>query len=101
MSAEKFVGEVLGTMILILLGDGVVAGVLLDKSKAFAGGWIVITMAWGMAVFSGIAVAGTFTGAHMNPGGDARGLPRRPIKSTAPSASTSCLATGPASLSAP
>jgi len=67
MSAEKFVGEVLGTMILILLGDGVVAGVLLAKSKAFASGWIVITMAWGMAVFAGIAVAGTFTGAHMNP----------------------------------
>ena len=67
MSAEKFIGEVLGTMILILLGDGVVAGVLLNKSKAFASGWIVITMAWGMAVFSGIAVAGTFTGAHMNP----------------------------------
>jgi glycerol uptake facilitator protein len=54
-------------MILILLGDGVVAGVLLNKSKAFASGWIVITMAWGMAVFAGIAVAGTFTGAHMNP----------------------------------
>jgi glycerol uptake facilitator protein len=54
-------------MILILLGDGVVAGVLLAKSKAFASGWIVIAMAWGMAVFAGIAVAGTFTGAHMNP----------------------------------
>jgi|ERR1700690_364961 len=67
MSAEKFIGEVLGTMILILLGDGVVAGVLLNKSKAQAGGWIVITVAWGMAVFAGIAVAGTFTGAHMNP----------------------------------
>jgi glycerol uptake facilitator protein len=67
MSAEKFIGEVLGTMILILLGDGVVAGVLLAKSKAYASGWIVITMAWGMAVFAGIAVAGTFTGAHMNP----------------------------------
>ncbi len=67
MSLEKFIGEVLGTMILILLGDGVVAGVLLAKSKAFASGWIVITMAWGMAVFSGIAVCGTFTGAHLNP----------------------------------
>jgi glycerol uptake facilitator protein len=67
MKLETFVGEVLGTMILILLGDGVVAGVLLTKSKAFASGWIVITIAWGMAVFSGIAVAGTFTGAHMNP----------------------------------
>ena len=67
MTAEKFIGEVLGTMILILLGDGVVAGVLLAKSKAFASGWVVITIAWGLAVFAGIAVAGTFTGAHMNP----------------------------------
>ncbi len=47
MTTEKFVAEMLGTMILILLGDGVVAGVLLAKSKAFAGGWIVITLAWG------------------------------------------------------
>ena len=67
MSAEKFAAEVLGTMILILLGDGVVAGVLLSKSKANSAGWIVITLAWGMAVFSGIAVAGAATGAHMNP----------------------------------
>jgi glycerol uptake facilitator protein len=71
---EKFIGEVLGTMILILLGDGVVAGVLLAKTKANmttgvgnSNGWIVITMAWAFAVFSGIAVAGTFTGAHINP----------------------------------
>jgi glycerol uptake facilitator protein len=67
MTAEKFIAEVLGTMILILLGDGVVAGVLLAKSKANNAGWIVITFGWGMAVFSGIAVAGTVTGAHMNP----------------------------------
>jgi glycerol uptake facilitator protein len=67
MTAEKFMAEVLGTMILILLGDGVVAGVLLSKSKANSSGWIVITFAWGMAVFSGIAVAGTVSGAHMNP----------------------------------
>ncbi len=64
---EKFFGEVLGTMILILLGDGVVAGVLLAKTKANASGWIVITMAWAFAVFAGIAVAGQFTGAHINP----------------------------------
>jgi len=67
MTAEKFVAEVLGTMILILLGDGVVAGVLLSKTKSNNSGWIVITFAWGMAVFSGIAVAGTVSGAHMNP----------------------------------
>ncbi|HEX7464481.1 MAG TPA: aquaporin, partial [Actinomycetota bacterium] len=45
-----FLGEVVGTGTLILLGDGVVAGVLLNKSKAQNGGWIVITWAWGMAV---------------------------------------------------
>ena len=67
MSTEKFVGELMGTMILILLGDGVVAGVLLNKSKAFAGGWIVITLAWGLAVFSGVVVAGPSSGAHLNP----------------------------------
>jgi len=54
-------------MILILLGDGVVAGVLLAKSKAMGAGWIVITFGWGMAVFSGVAVAGAVSGAHMNP----------------------------------
>ena len=71
MTAEKFVAEILGTMILILLGDGVVAGVLLAKTKTNAlsagSGWIVITWAWGMAVFAGIVVAGPFSGAHMNP----------------------------------
>ncbi|MDA8236313.1 MAG: aquaporin family protein [Chloroflexi bacterium] len=72
--AEKFLSEVLGTMILILLGDGVVAGVLLAKTKANmttgvggSNGWIVITFAWAFAVFSGIAVAGQFSGAHINP----------------------------------
>lgn len=67
MTAEKFVAEVIGTFILILLGDGVVAGVLLAKSKANNSGWIVITFAWGMAVFSAIAVVGNVSGAHINP----------------------------------
>jgi len=67
MKPEAFVAEMMGTMILILLGDGVVAGVLLNKSKAFAGGWIVITLAWGLAVFSGVVVAGPYSGAHLNP----------------------------------
>jgi glycerol uptake facilitator protein len=49
-----FLGEVVGTCVLILLGDGVVAGVLLSKSKAQNSGWIVITWAWGMAVFAGV-----------------------------------------------
>lgn len=65
--AEKFLAEVLGTMILVLLGDGVVAGVLLTRSKAQNSGWIVITMAWGLAVFAGVIVAGPISGAHINP----------------------------------
>lgn len=64
---EKFVSEIFGTMFLILLGDGVVAGVLLARSKAQNSGWIVITTAWAFAVFVGVAVAGPFSGAHINP----------------------------------
>ncbi len=64
---EIFVAEVLGTATLILLGDGVVAGVLLARSKAQNSGWIVITMAWGLAVFCGVIVAGPISGAHLNP----------------------------------
>lgn len=64
---EKFLAEVLGTGTLILLGDGVVAGVLLSKSKAQNSGWVVITLAWGLAVFSGVVVAGPISGAHLNP----------------------------------
>lgn len=64
---EKFLAEVLGTGALILLGDGVVAGVLLAKSKAQNSGWIVITMAWAFAVFTGVVIAGPISGAHINP----------------------------------
>jgi glycerol uptake facilitator protein len=64
---EIFLAEVLGTGTLILLGDGVVAGVLLNRSKAQNGGWIVITMAWGLAVFCGVLVAGPISSAHINP----------------------------------
>jgi glycerol uptake facilitator protein len=67
MQLDIFMAEVFGTMILILLGDGVVAGVLLAKSKANASGWIVITTAWAFAVFAGVVVAGPFSGAHLNP----------------------------------
>jgi len=64
-----FMGEVVGTAVLILLGDGVVAGVLLNKSKAQNGGWVVITWAWGMAVFMGViaSIAVTDGVAHLNP----------------------------------
>ena len=64
---EKFLAEVLGTGALVLLGDGVVAGVLLSKSKAQNSGWIVITLAWGLAVFCGVIIAGPVSGAHLNP----------------------------------
>jgi glycerol uptake facilitator protein len=64
---DIFLGELLGTGLLILLGDGVVAGVLLARSKAENSGWIVITLAWGLAVFVGVIVAGPITGAHLNP----------------------------------
>jgi glycerol uptake facilitator protein len=64
---EKFFAEVFGTALLILLGDGVVAGVLLAKSKSQNAGWIVITLAWGLAVYVGVVVAGPLSGAHLNP----------------------------------
>jgi len=59
--------ELIGTMLLILLGDGVVANVLLNDTKGNNGGWIVITTAWGLAVFVGVTVAGPISGAHLNP----------------------------------
>lgn len=67
MEGNIFLAELLGTMTLILLGNGVVANVLLGKSKGEGGGWITITAGWGFAVFAGVAVAGTFSGAHINP----------------------------------
>ncbi len=59
--------ETIGTALLILLGDGVVAAVLLSKSKAENSGWIVITWGWGMGVMVGVLAVGQFTGAHLNP----------------------------------
>jgi len=64
---SPFLGEVIGTMLLVLLGDGVVAGVLLSKSKAENSGWIVITVAWAMAVFVGAYSVAAVSGAHLNP----------------------------------
>jgi glycerol uptake facilitator protein len=62
-----FVSEVIGTGLLILLGDGVVAGVLLSKSKAENSGWIVITFGWAMAVAMAVYAVGRFDGAQLNP----------------------------------
>jgi glycerol uptake facilitator len=59
--------ETIGTAILIILGDGVVAGVLLNRSKAQNSGWIVITTGWALAVAVGVYAIGGLTGAHLNP----------------------------------
>ena len=64
---SPFVAEILGTMTLILLGDGVVANVVLKGTKGNNSGWIVITMGWGLAVFTGVVVASAGSGAHLNP----------------------------------
>jgi glycerol uptake facilitator protein len=67
--SPTFIGELLGTMILVLLGNGVVANVLLNQSKGQNAGWIVITAGWGFAVMSGVFVSQA-TGspaAHLNP----------------------------------
>jgi glycerol uptake facilitator protein len=61
------VGETVGTAILTLLGCGVVAEVLLNKSKGQNSGWIVITWGWAIAVAVAVWIAGPFTGAHLNP----------------------------------
>src|SRR5206468_6099679 len=62
-----YVAEAIGTMILIILGDGVVANVLLTKCKGQNSGWIVITTGWGLAVTIAIYAVGRISGAHLNP----------------------------------
>ena len=62
-----FIAELLGTAMLLLLGDGVVGNVLLNKSKGQNGGWIVITLGWGLAVFVAVYMTATISGAHINP----------------------------------
>ena len=63
----SFLGEMVGTMILILLGNGVVAGALLKGSKAENGGWIIITSGWCLAVTLAVYAVGEISGAHINP----------------------------------
>ncbi|PYV15973.1 MAG: aquaporin [Acidobacteria bacterium] len=62
-----YLAELVGTMILVILGDGVVANVVLDKSKGQNSGWIVITTGWAMAVAIAIYSVGRISGAHINP----------------------------------
>jgi len=64
---STFTAELVGTMLLILFGGGVVAGVSLHKSKGFGGGWVVITFAWGLAVAMAAYAVGGISGAHLNP----------------------------------
>lgn len=64
---EQYIAEVIGTAILILLGDGVVANVVLGKTKGEGSGWIVITTGWGLAVAMAVYAVGWLSGAHINP----------------------------------
>ena len=63
----KCIFEFLGTLVLILLGDGVCCATSLNKSKAQGAGWAVVTLGWGLAVMCGVFIAGPYSGAHLNP----------------------------------
>lgn len=63
----EFTAEFIGTTVLILLGNGVVANVVLHGTKGNKGGWIVITTGWALAVFTGVVIAAPYSGAHINP----------------------------------
>ena len=64
---SPFTAELIGTMLLILLGTGVVANVILKGTKGYSGGWMVITTGWALAVYVGVVFATPFSGAHLNP----------------------------------
>jgi glycerol uptake facilitator protein len=64
---QSLLAEAIGTMILVLLGDGVVANVVLERSKGQHGGWIVVTAGWGVAVAVAVYAVGRISGAHLNP----------------------------------
>ncbi|MEU5273925.1 MIP/aquaporin family protein [Streptomyces hygroscopicus] len=66
-SSDIFIGETIGTAVLILLGGGVVAGVVLKRSKAFDAGWVAIAFGWGFAVLTGAYISAPLSGAHLNP----------------------------------
>jgi len=64
---DVFVAEFVGTSLLLAMGSGVVANVVLNRTKGNGSGWIVITTAWALGVFIGVVVAGPYSGAHLNP----------------------------------
>ena len=64
---NPYIAELLGTLVLVLLGDGVCAATSLNHSKAKGAGWVVITLGWGFAVMVGVLIAGPSSGAHLNP----------------------------------
>ena len=64
---QNFLAELLGTLLLVLLGDGVVANVVLSRTKGQNSGWIVITVGWGVAVATAVYAVGRLSGAHLNP----------------------------------
>jgi glycerol uptake facilitator protein len=66
-SSDIFIGETIGTAILILLGAGVVAAVVLKASKARNAGWLAITFGWGFAVLTAVYISAPLSGAHLNP----------------------------------
>ena len=64
---ELYLFEFIGTLVLVLLGDGVCAATSLNYSKAKGAGWVVIALGWGLAVMMGVLIAGPVSGAHLNP----------------------------------
>ncbi|MEU2429808.1 MIP/aquaporin family protein [Streptomyces sp. NPDC007861] len=66
-SSDIFIGEIIGTAVLILLGAGVVAAVVLKRSKAQGAGWVAIAFGWGFAVMTAVYISGPLSGAHLNP----------------------------------
>src|SRR5436309_1340781 len=67
---SPFLAEFIGTMLLVILGDGVVANVLLTQSKGHNSGWMVITAVWGLGVAVAVYTVGAFSGAPFNPARD-------------------------------
>ncbi|MFJ8751178.1 MIP/aquaporin family protein [Streptomyces sp. NPDC102441] len=66
-SSDIFIGETIGTAVLVLLGGGVCAAVTLKRSKAHNAGWLAVTFGWGFAVLTGAYIASGVSGAHLNP----------------------------------